>query len=117
MYPVSHHPYGREPSSSSPYDHEPYRSASYDSCQEEIQILVRGQAELKQLVKDLVGRVEKLKEKLDEMLDEKSENTSSSHKLPPELSVCSLKFNIWVFCFHPFYKLVGMSLALVLFFL
>ena len=78
---MRHLPYGHEPSSSSPYGHElPYRSAPYDeelarSYHEEIRTLVKAQRELRDQVKDLVGRIEKMEEKL----DENSEKTSFSH--------------------------------------
>ena len=95
-YPMRHHPYGHEPSSSSSFSHDPFRYDGEPSrtCQQEMLTLMKGQAELRELVKDLVSRVEKLEEKIEEKLDEKSESTSSSHKLPPELSVCYCYYNI-----------------------
>lgn len=77
-----------DPSTSSPYIQERFQSEPYDgnssrTYQEQVFDLKREQIELKEMIKSLVGRVEKLEERL----DEKTENTSSK-KLPPELSVC-----------------------------
>ncbi len=85
---LRHHPYSRDPSTSSPYIQERFQSEPYDgnssrTYQEQVFDLKRDQIELKEMIKSLVGRVEKLEERL----DEKTENTSSK-KLPPELSVC-----------------------------